>query len=89
MGIVVQRKGRHEKVGFVEDWRVDVFVAERNMTKMVRNREWDHLHAEDTSQKLTIILTIIPPAAPRSITIFSAQFKKVVQGAESLRVESR
>ena len=38
MGIVVQRKGRHQKVGFVKDWRVDVSVAERNMTKMVRNR---------------------------------------------------
>ena len=57
MGVVVQRKGTHEKVGFVKDWRVDVSVAERNMTKMMRNREWDHLHAEDTStdiQKLTI-----------------------------------
>ena len=50
-------------MGFVKDWRVDVSVAERNMTKMVRNREWDHLHAEDTStdiQKLTILLIIIP-----------------------------
>ena len=37
------------------------------------------LHAEDTSteiQNLTITIVIIfPPAAPRSITIFSAQFK--------------
>ena len=56
MGTVVQRKGRHQKVGFVKDWRVDVSVAERNMTKMVRNREWDHLHAEDTSTDIQLEL---------------------------------
>ena len=53
-------------------------VEERSVTQMVGNREWDHLHAEDTStdiQNLTITIIVFPPAAPRSITIFSAQFK--------------
>ena len=51
MGVEVQRNGMHEEVECVKDWRVDVSVEERSVTKMVGNREWDYLHAEDTRHR--------------------------------------